>query len=803
MGIRIGHARTSHAAPADQVTISNFNPGDWPGMVVYRGKSGSLWASLANLMIIACNNNNLLYSMSSKRSEIYSRGIHAAVTTYCDCSSLVRECCRESGINVGDFTTENEQSALQGTGAFDWFTFQNTLNTPLYVGDILWRRNGEHGHTAIVVEGDAPDGDWDISPDEFQWEEVDITNTEGITDDTASFQRRYMAPVIKQIPEDIVTWMKRGMLTWTEVAQAYDVYYIPTSWTGFSPFGESLTNESYAWCRFSEIMHRVCNLTKGNPGSWYGHTEDGYARLVAPELGAAMCFSQPGGPGYACIVEDIVDGNRIVTSQVVNGTFSVVERRKEYGMWKMEGYSFQGFILNPNAKMSASVESALSTFLSIAEQYGNTDKSWVEEVTGQRFGANSWTASFVVACSKRAGSSLNVIIPNTNSCSSIGKIGVLRDMGEWHDGPANGGQYSPEAGDIALFRTKERKKGTSPYIADECGIVTQGGSTFTCIQGGRNGSETAHRVQYNITSNKISGFFCPRWEQIDGTVASIRQYRNVEGLYTNGVKITDAAVRTMCYIVGDAQPSIQASGIQLAAINYTGLLANLYSVFATSSLSDSANSELVIDLWNNTVRSYYQTEVTDFVSATMPAIEDITKMSEEELLKLAEERGQEYIDEHGGIGGDIGDVDPYNREAVKMACYQFFTGQGMSPAVACGWLANIQEESQFNPADDRGDDGHAWGLCQWNDRRQKMVDFVGPDWKTDVVGQLNFIMHELSTSETRTMTALREHASGNTIQDAYNAGYYICTEYERPENKQSKGRYRGNIAKQFYSDLVG
>jgi hypothetical protein len=118
------------------------------GWYILRAKNADTAANIALAMTIACNNPNIGYNQA-KRLDIIKDGTHSAKPTSCDCSSLVRQCVRESGIEVGNFTTANEASVLVGTGQFDKLTYKT--GTTLYLGDILVTKT--KGHTVIVTSG--------------------------------------------------------------------------------------------------------------------------------------------------------------------------------------------------------------------------------------------------------------------------------------------------------------------------------------------------------------------------------------------------------------------------------------------------------------------------------------------------------------------------------------------------------------------------------------------------------------------------------------------------------------------------
>ena len=130
-----------------EVSMQNFYVSS-KGWYILRAKNPSVASNIALSMTIACNNPNIGYNQA-RRLDIIKSGTHATQPTSCDCSSLVRQCVREAGIEVGNFTTANEASVLMATGQFEKIAY--TKNTTLYLGDILVTKT--KGHTVIVTSG--------------------------------------------------------------------------------------------------------------------------------------------------------------------------------------------------------------------------------------------------------------------------------------------------------------------------------------------------------------------------------------------------------------------------------------------------------------------------------------------------------------------------------------------------------------------------------------------------------------------------------------------------------------------------
>lgn len=140
-----------------EVSMQNFyDVGKW-GYVV-RAILPTVADSIALSMTIACNNPNIGYNQA-RRLDIIKVGTRTTTPTSCDCSSLVRQCLREAGIEVGNFTTANEVSVLMATGQFEKIAY--TKGMKLYLGDILVTKT--KGHTVVVTSGATRGVDVDVA----------------------------------------------------------------------------------------------------------------------------------------------------------------------------------------------------------------------------------------------------------------------------------------------------------------------------------------------------------------------------------------------------------------------------------------------------------------------------------------------------------------------------------------------------------------------------------------------------------------------------------------------------------------
>ena len=152
-------------------------------------------------------------------------------------------------------------------------------------------------------------------------------------------------------------------------------------------------------------------------------------------------------------------------------------------------------------------------------------------------------------------------------------------------------------------------------------------------------------------------------------------------------------------------------------------------------------------------------------------------------------------------------------EENRDICYQYITEvMGYNRAAACGILANIRYESNFRPTA-IGDSGNAYGICQWNSRRESLkkhalayceehgeIADIDESWK-NIYAQLSYLNYELENNKKSVGTYLK--AVPDTAQGAYDAAHYFCVYFEIPSDRYNKGVTRGKAAINTYFPLYG
>lgn len=726
---------------------------------IYRPINPDEASTIAQICITACNNPNIGYSQATdggdaSRQGIFNRGADTTVPINCDCSSLGSYCVTQAtGVSVNT-DSRGMGAKLKATGHFmegfpvSQIDFKNVFP---YNGDVMVK----DGHVEMVVAGNPREG----KEDEVvtgTWTGTQLLSYRNTFGGVALFEPRTIAP-------------------------GPEIYYYQQSYGGGK-------NGSYAWGRFSEIMGCSCDLSRDSVRRWYVCQEDGYQRSTLPAFGAVMCFTNiidANDPGYACIVEGI-QSEKLYTSQVdpKTGSFEYGAREARYGSWDMDldgdgkyEYVFQGFIYNPVTRIEVVKVTALEKFLNVAANQSGTDGSYTQQRTGLVTKTASWSAAFIVAVALGTEENLlNTIIPNTFSCSDIGRIGVVRNMGTWLNGPALGGKPEVKPGDIALFRTNSSMEKSNRYAADKAGIVVEVNPSLTTVLGTNQSATTSFKVIMGDVSNRVkaktfttesrsfSGIFRPDWNKVDGSTQIIQpdsQYKEILGLYTEGTSLEDAAIRDLRYVTltdSGFEPSIKQTGLKLCAINYTGMLANLYTAFAEVGSSAATNANMITDMWTNSVNSGYQNYLAN-------KWVDIIPVSEKGLADTSTLE----IDTGSLIpGGSAKITGTYKGETVSRiitlnnvvkTLYDLINTQIKNPAGTVGILGNMIQVSNLDTGfQDKV--SKRYGLIGWSDiprglsseklerkRATEMKKFClshgrGSTWSSNLQGQIEYMFYE-------------------------------------------------------------
>ena len=127
------------------------------------------------------------------------------------------------------------------------------------------------------------------------------------------------------------------------------------------------------------------------------------------------------------------------------------------------------------------------------------------------------------------------------------------------------------------------------------------------------------------------------------------------------------------------------------------------------------------------------------------------------------------------------------------------TNMGLTPAAACGVLANIEHESNFNP-NIVGDYGTSYGICQWhNERYTALRNYCSSNGYsyTSLEGQLHYLQYELEHSYYSTVLVKLRSASNDANGASYAAEVW-CRYFEVPANVNYQVSIRSSSAVNTY-----
>ena len=142
-------------------------------------------------------------------------------------------------------------------------------------------------------------------------------------------------------------------------------------------------------------------------------------------------------------------------------------------------------------------------------------------------------------------------------------------------------------------------------------------------------------------------------------------------------------------------------------------------------------------------------------------------------------------------------------QSRKSQVFSYLTESlGFNSAAACGIMANIEHESNFDSSlviiDCNG--RPSGGLCQWNGGRfRNLQNFCNQNGYSylSIKGQLEYLKHELKDQSYKHINNYLKSVP-DTEGGAYDAAYYWCYHFERPRNRSGQSASRGASAIRSY-----
>lgn len=228
---------------------------------------------------------------------------------------------------------------------------------------------------------------------------------------------------------------------------------------------------------------------------------------------------------------------------------------------------------------------------------------------------------------------------------------------------------------------------------------------------------------------------------------------------------------------GGTQPS--GSTVNMDAILASGGTSDIDSTYAsTTSLYTTKNTRI-----DATVREvcYIDTDGNRTLDSKTKSIQNLNLSVINYTSFLGSLLGGSST--YGGASGN-GDVDTSGiTNSNCRAIFDAMLAKGLTAAQCVGILVNIKRESAFNPAAGSKDGYGSIGLCQWTfGRKTAFLNWVGSDWRNNISGQVDFLLHELETShksvgdKIRAVTEVSESA-------AIEVGRLFLWEFEIPAMK--------------------
>ena len=216
-----------------------------------------------NLVIQACNDNFIGYSMSDLRSTIK---LGVTYRTYCDCSSLMSWACFNASAWSSNpwFSTGDEPTWLQQAG----FTRMPANSTPWQPGDILTHSEGwmspgvpyPDAHTEMVYQGTGGMSGYTMGAHNSQVAFRDQVSIRTYISDSSYWQWLYRAggTVIPAYHWTQVETNTYGALTSEEIyANAVLTYY-------------ELVNLGFSTAAAAGVMGNIEHEGQFNPAQWQG-----------------------------------------------------------------------------------------------------------------------------------------------------------------------------------------------------------------------------------------------------------------------------------------------------------------------------------------------------------------------------------------------------------------------------------------------------------------------------------------------------------------------------------------------------
>ena len=224
-------------------------------------------------------------------------------------------------------------------------------------------------------------------------------------------------------------------------------------------------------------------------------------------------------------------------------------------------------------------------FIQEAESHvGDGGHAWVQSMTS--IGNLPWCAATCCAVAKATGYA-DINMPSANYLAAGFGTDVVQTYGGTRiNGPKQGDTSAvPQVGDFVIYQHGDEGEWGGYHI----GMVRYcEGDTVYTVEGNTTGSTYSYREK-NRTGSNIGWYARPDWTKVGGVATTSTGTALFTGgggaLYDTESSNADAAVREVGYLSTDGKPSIDVTGIKLAVVNYTKLLASIVALYGGTSSS--------------------------------------------------------------------------------------------------------------------------------------------------------------------------------------------------------------------------
>lgn len=507
-----------------------------------------------------------------------------------------------------------------------------------------------------------------------------------------------------------------------------------------------------SWCAFTagigtDVIPKTASCATGV--NWF--KQQGKFKLRSsgyiPNRGDIIYFAEGNFMSHVGIVVradgsyvDTVEGNTNSDPGVVPNGGSV--NTKQYRLTSTYIYGYG----TPDA-VAGLTTSRRQQFVLEAESHVGTDGTWSYQQSGLPVGS-PWCAAFIMACAKQVGI-LDVVIPSGWGAGLMAYNGEQRGMGKIINGPLLGNNAVPQLGDLIIFERNGPFR--EWYLADHIGIVRGVANNKVHTVEGNSDGKMVRLKEWLINNASTLAYYRPDWSLVGDTGFTVAGSNVI--LYDGDVNTReDAIIREVGYLDSQYKPSVRVSGVRLAVVNYTTLLSTVVNMFGQTP-KQSANMDMMDD--------------------------------------------------------------------VPRTIVEFFVDKGLSYAAGIGIIANIAAESSFR-TDAKGDRGlygskgfyatssgppTSFGLCQWHNsspntgRGQNMKTFVGPNWETNLTGQLEYLWYELNKFYNSSVLVPLQNVKVS-LNGAKDAAEVFVRKFEVPGNVEAEVVKRRANAETYWSQIV-